>query len=60
MANFDGQKSEWEGPKKRLSPNPYRHVLFVNNRVQIGQVGPLWPHLYFNTHTKHLFSNRID
>ena len=36
------------GPeKKSLSPNPYWHVLFAKNGVQIGQIWPLWPHQYF-------------
>ena len=36
------------GPeKKSLSPNPYENPLFAKNGVQIGQILPLWAHLYF-------------
>ena len=47
MANFDAQKSEFEPRKKSLSPNPYENPLFAKNGVQIGQILPLWAHLYF-------------
>ena len=33
--------------KKSLSPNPYENPLFAKNGVQIGQILPLWAHLYF-------------
>ena len=47
MVNFDAQKSEFEPRKKSLSPNPYENPLFAKNGVQIGQILPLWAHLYF-------------
>ena len=47
MATFDAQKKQIWGPKKRHSPNPCWHGLFAKNRVQIGQIWLLWPHLYF-------------
>ena len=47
MVNFDAQKSEYEGQKKRLSPNPYWHGLFAKNGVQIGQFWAPRPPLYF-------------
>ena len=33
--------------EKSHSPNPYWYGLFAKNRVQIGQIWLLWPHLYF-------------
>ena len=45
MAKFGGQKSENEGPKKRLSQNPYGHGHFAKKRIQIGHFWPLRPHL---------------
>ena len=47
MANFDAQKNEYEGQKKRHSPNPYWHGLLAKNQVQIGQFWPPWPPVYF-------------
>ena len=32
-----------------FSLNPYCHVLFAKNGVQIGQILLLWPHLYFTS-----------
>ena len=56
---------KWRSPKKRPiltpkkvnvspeekshSPNPYWHPLFAKNGVQIGQILPLWAHLYFTS-----------
>ena len=35
--------------EKSHSPNPYWHPLFAKNGVQIGQILPLWAHLYFTS-----------
>ena len=49
MANFDDQKSKYEGRKKRLPQGRYWHVLFAKNGVQIDQIWPVWLHLYFTS-----------
>ena len=41
------KKANKRAQKKRHSPNPCWHGLFAKNRVQIGQIWLLWPHLYF-------------
>ena len=33
--------------EKSHSPNPYWYGLFAKNRVQIGQIWPLWPNIHF-------------
>ena len=35
--------------KKSLFLKPYWHVLFAKNGVQIGQIWPVWLHLYFTS-----------
>ena len=49
MANFDDLEIEYDGEKKSHFPNSYRHVLFAKKRVQIGQIWPVWLHIYFTS-----------
>ena len=49
MANFDDLEIEYDGKKKSIFPNSYRHVLFAKIRVQIGQIWPVWLHIYFTS-----------
>ena len=49
MANFDDLEIEYDGGKKSIFPNSYRHVLFAKKRVQIGQIWPVWLHIYFTS-----------
>ena len=49
MANFDDLEIEYDGEKKSIFPNSYRHVLFAKNRVQVGQIWPVWLHIYFTS-----------
>ena len=36
--------------EKSHSPNPYWYGLFAKNRVQIGQIWPLWPNIHLPGH----------